>query len=388
MDLPHPSHRSPSLAGLAVAALLLTGCAAATSVAEAPKSAASDGAVWVANEHGDSVTVLDPGTGEVIATLTGIDAPHNAQASTTRDAVWVTGTGGVVAMDATDLFPTEAAPAGEHPAHVVETSDGSVFVVASGDDTVHEFDNTLAPRRTYDVGAGPHGMRVAADGGLAAVADTSAGSVTLLRPGTNDSRTVEVGPSPIQVGISHDSATVYVSVAGTNEVVRVDVESGKVTGRVTVPSAPAQLWVTSTDTVLSADQGSAEDPGNTLSIIDGIAMTVTATVEVGSGPHGITVDPAESRAWVTNVYDDTVSVVDLESGTVVETVEVGDYPNGITYTSTTPKRPEYDPVRLILPHAFSHPEDSGGHSHSGDEAAEPADEAPPDERGDEGHGDH
>ena len=51
--------------------------------------------------------------GEVIATLTGIDAPHNAQASTTRDAVWVTGTGGVVAMDATDLFPTEAAPAGD-----------------------------------------------------------------------------------------------------------------------------------------------------------------------------------------------------------------------------------------------------------------------------------
>lgn len=383
MHLPHPSHR-PSLAGLAVAALLLTGCAAETSVADEPRSAGPDGAVWVANEHGDSISVLDPRTGEVIATLTGIDAPHNAQASTTRDAIWVTGTGGVVAMDATDLFPTEAAPAGEHPAHVVETSDGAVFVVASGDDEVHEFDNTLAPRRTYDVGAGPHGMRVAPDGRLAAVADTSAGSVTLLQPGTNESRTVEVGPSPIQVGISHDSATVYVSVAGTNEVVRVDVESGKVTGRVAVPSAPAQLWVTSTGTVLSADQGSPEDPGNTLSIIDGLAMTVTATVEVGSGPHGITVDPEESRAWVTNMYDDTVSVVDLERETVVETVEVGDYPNGITYTSTTPKRPEFDPVRLILPHAFSHPEDSAAHSHAGDEAAEPAD----DEHEDESHGDH
>jgi YVTN family beta-propeller protein len=367
MRLPRPSYPLPTSAALAVAALALSGCASATSAdtgaVAAPDGEPRAGAVWVANEHDDSLTVLDARTGSVVATLTGIAAPHNVQASATRDVVWVTGTGGVVAIDAADLFPTEAAPAGDHPAHVVETAAGTVFVAASGDGAVHRFANTLEPERTYTVGAGPHGMRITADGMIAAVANSGEGTVSLLRPETDRRpRTVEVGGSPVQVAVTDDGSTVYVSVAATSEVVRMDVATATVTGRVEVPAAPAQVWVTSDGTVLSADQGSREAPGSTLSIIDGDSMRVTSTVEVGSGPHGITVDPEETRAWVTNVYDDTVTVIDLATSTVLDTIEVGAYPNGLTFTTVTPHRPEFDPVRLVLPHAYSHP-DGDGHSH-------------------------
>jgi YVTN family beta-propeller protein len=368
-----PSSYSLS-AALAVAALTLSGCATASSAdSDAPARSERErpvpGAVWVANEHDESLTVLDAGTGDVVATLTGIAAPHNVQASATRDVVWVTGTGGVIALDAAALFPTDAAPAGSHPAHVVETASGSVFVSAAGDDVVHRFETTLVPEGTYAVGGGPHGMRPTADGKLLVVANTGEGTVSLLRPETDRRhRTVEVGGSPVQVAVTDDGATAYVSVSGTREVARVDVASATVTGRVEVPAAPAQVWVTSDGTVLSADQGTPEKPGRTLSIIDGQAMEVTGSVEVGSGPHGITVDPEETRAWVTNVYDDTVSVIDLVTSTVVDTIEVGTYPNGVTYTPVTPDEPELDPVRLILPHAYSHPEDDG-HTHDDDQPA-------------------
>jgi YVTN family beta-propeller protein len=370
MRLTRPSYPLATSAALAVAALGLTGCAPATSAGTAPEPSRTpesdrplSGAVWVANEHDDSLTVLDAGTGGVVATLTGIAAPHNVQASATRDVVWATGTGGVVALDAADLFPTEAAPAGAHPAHVVETASGSVFVAASGDRSVHRFTNDLDLERSYVVGEGPHGMRVSADGRLAAVANTGEGTVSLFHPETDRrARTVEVGGSPVQVAVTDDGRTVYVSVAATREVVRVDVASAEVTGRVQVSAAPAQVWVTSDGTVLSADQGTVEEPGRTVSIVDGETMQVTGTVEVGSGPHGLTVDPEETRAWVTNMYDDTVTVIDLDTVTVLDTVEVGDYPNGITFTALTPNPPESDPVRLILPHAFSHPE-SDEHSH-------------------------
>lgn len=366
MRLLGPTRPALRSAALTVAALVLTGCASATSATpESPDAQVStSGAVWVANEHDDSVTLLDPESGEPIATLTGIDAPHNVQASATRNVVWVTGTGGVVALDATELYPTDAAPAGNHAAHVVETGAGSVFVSAAGDGVVHQFDNTLEPVRSHDVGEGPHGMRVSADGTLAAVANTDEGSVTLLRPATRTrARTVEVGPSPIQVAVSEDGSTVFVAVAGTREVLRVDVASGEVSGRVRVGSAPAQIWVTSDGTVLSADQGSPEEPGNTVSVIDGQTMTVTKTIRTGAGPHGLTVNAEETRAWVTNAYDDSVTVIDLVTRTAVKTVQVGSYPNGITYTEVTPNRPEHDPVRLILPHAFSHPEEAE-HGHA------------------------
>jgi YVTN family beta-propeller protein len=370
MRLPRPSYPVWFSVALTVAALALGGCGSATSTdpqaIAVPDEKPLTGAVWVANEHDDSLTVLDARSGHAVATLTGIAAPHNVQASLTRDVVWVTATGGVVALDAAELFPTDAAPAGSHPAHVVETAGGSVFVTAAGDGAVHRFANTLEPDRTYAVGAGPHGMRVTADGTFAAVANTDEGTVSLLGPETDRTpRTVEVGGSPVQVAVTEDGSTVFVSVAATSEVVRVDVATATVTGRVEVAAAPAQIWAISEGTVLSADQGSRERPGSTVSIIDGEAMRVTSTVEVGLGPHGITVDPEETRAWVTNVYDDTVTVIDLPTSTVLDTIEVGAYPNGITFTTVTPHQPESDPVRLILPHAYSHP-DGDGHSH-GDE---------------------
>ncbi len=46
------------------------------------------GTVWVANEDGDSLTVLDAATGEVVSTITGIESPHNLQASPEGDSVW------------------------------------------------------------------------------------------------------------------------------------------------------------------------------------------------------------------------------------------------------------------------------------------------------------
>jgi YVTN family beta-propeller protein len=386
MRLPRPSYPLAISAALAAAALGLSACAPATSTGTAPEPGSPtegdrplSGAVWVANEHDDSLTVLDARTGRTVATLTGLAAPHNVQASATRDVVWVTGTGGVVALDAAALFPTEASPAGSHPAHVVETEAGSVFVSAAGDGVVHRFASTLDKEQSYSVGAGPHGMRVTADGRLAAVANTDEGTVSLLRPEADRrARTVEVGGSPVQVAVTDDGGTVFVSVAATREVVRVDVASAEVTGRVGVSAAPAQIWVTSEGTVLSADQGTAEEPGSTVSIVDGETMRVTGAVEVGSGPHGLSVDPEETRAWVTNMYDGTVSVLDLATGTVLDTLDVGAYPNGITYTSVDPDEPEFNPVRLILPHAYSHPDD-GGHTHDDDQAA--------DEKGEHGHDD-
>lgn len=375
-----------TLAFAAVGVLSLTGCAGSagapagtapdTSVAA---SSGPEGSVWVANEGASSLSVLDARTGEVVATLTGLAEPHNVQAGTAKDVVWATGAGGVVAIDAHGLFPTAASPAGDHPAHVVESATGDVFVSASGDGVLHRFSGSLRRPRTIDVGGAPHGMRLSADGSLAAAANTGAGTVDLvhLGGGRPHVESVQVGPSPVQVAVSEDGSTVYASVGGSREVVRVDVATARVTGRARVPSSPAQIWLTRSGLVLSADQGTDRDPGNTLSILDADTMTLVARVETGSGPHGVTVAPDESRAWVTNAYGGTVTVVDLVRREVVDTVDVGAYPNGITFSSVVPEETDPERMQMVLPPAYS---ESGEHSHG-----TPPQQAAQDDHGDGGH---
>lgn len=370
--------RSHVAALVGAASLALAGCASPT--VATPSADRLEGSVWVANEGANSVSVLDAQTGDVIATLAGIAAPHNVQAGGVRDVVWATGAGGVVGLDARGLFPTQVSPAGDHPAHVVESASGEVFVTAAGDGDVHRFTNTLRKPRTIEVGGGPHGMRLSGDGTLGAVANTSAGTVDLLHlVGRPHVQSVEVGPAPVQVAVSDDGSTVFASVGGTNEVVRIDAATGTVTGRASVPSSPAQIWLTRSGVVLSANQGTDREPGSTMSFIDASSMKVVGEIETGSGPHGITVSADESRAWVTNAYGGSVTVVDLIKREVVETVEVGAFPNGITFSPVLPDAPDEDPVTLVLPPSYSEVSESAEHSHGVD------DEHTKDDHADEEH---
>jgi YVTN family beta-propeller protein len=380
----HPRARVAALT--AAASVILSACA--------PTAAEShlEGSVWVANEGADSFTVLDADTGEVIATLTGLAAPHNVQAGGSPAVVWATGRGGVVGLDAEGLFPTQASPAGDHPAHVVEGARGEVFVTSAGDGVVHRFTSTLRRPRTIEVGGAPHGMRLSEDGTLGAVANTAAGTVDLLHlaGGEPHVQSVPVGASPVQVAVSEDGSTVFASVGGAEEVVRIDVDSATVTGRTAVPSAPAQVWLTRSGLVLSANQGTDREPGSTLSFIDAATMEVLDELETGSGPHGVVVSPDESRAWVTNAYDGSVTVVDLDRREVLETVDVGAFPNGITFSPVRPDAPDEDPLTLVLPPSYSSADQGGEHSHGFDdehahEGADESDEDDHEESGGHGH---
>lgn len=380
MRLPH----RPLLA--AVIALATAGCGSADDPQEWAEPTGP--VVWVAAEGTDALTLLDGVTGDVITTVAGVAAPHNVQGTPDGDSVWVTTAGGVVEVDAASLTAAAAAPSGSHPAHVVAGPHGTVWATAYGEGAVYEHTSDLGRSTRHAVGGGPHGMRVAPDGRFAAVANLRAGRVDLVdlsraHRGRHDReswlRSVRVGAAPVQTAISADSSTVFVSVSGTREVVRVDAASAEVTGRVTVPSAPAQIWATSTGLVLSADQGTEDDPGSTLSIIDAESMEVVATVPTGSGPHGIVVDEQETRAWVTNSFDDSVTIVDLEDRTPLGTVLVGGAPNGITLTDTVPAEEPGAAVYLTLPAPFApQPHDHGEHGH--DDARDDG------QHGDRGHG--
>ena len=72
-----------SLAGVAVVAAVAGALVAVTQGSSSEASPEHDGmvqgTVWVANEGGGALTAIDAGTNRVVATLTGIEGPHNVQ---------------------------------------------------------------------------------------------------------------------------------------------------------------------------------------------------------------------------------------------------------------------------------------------------------------------
>ena len=99
-------------------AMALTGCSGeadgpARQEGASPELAGSvTGSVWVADENGDSMTVIDASTNGVIATLDGIEEPHNVQVGAGGDTVYaVSGSENLlVAIDAATFAVKATAP--------------------------------------------------------------------------------------------------------------------------------------------------------------------------------------------------------------------------------------------------------------------------------------
>ena len=69
---------------LLTATLILSACSGKAS----PNNKGIEGTVWVADEEGTSITVINATTNKVITTLDGIEGPHNLQVAPDGKTVW------------------------------------------------------------------------------------------------------------------------------------------------------------------------------------------------------------------------------------------------------------------------------------------------------------
>jgi len=313
------------------------------------------GAVWVADEGSDSLSVLEAATGAVTATMTDIKGPHNVQVGRDGSVVYATSSAGtVVAIDPATYRVTAKAPTGPKPAHVIEAPNGKVYVTNAGDGTVSVYKGRgLIPAGKIRVDGMPHGMRAAANGSVIVVANMMDGALDLIDPATDKMLgAVPVGKSPVQVAVSADGHYAYTSLTDPPSVVKVDLSQRKTVGSTDVPNAPVQLYLTPDEkTVLCANQGTRENPGHTLSVIDTAAMTSRGDVTTGSGPHGVVIDTSGNWAWVTNSFDSTVSVVDVVNMSLESSSPVGAGPNGVSYSSQPPATAPANSSKAVAPDA-------------------------------------
>ncbi len=337
------------------------GGALIAAVAWAGVAGAGPAKVYVADEEGDTVTVLDATSFTKVATIPVGLEPHNVQVSPDGRLAWVTNkgerkkeedakhkgmpkreheamgsAGEVWAIDtATDTVVAKV-PVGIHPAHVVLTPDSRFAYVTNGGENTVSVVDTEAQRlvATILVGAYPHGIRISPDGKEAYVANMKGGTVSVIdTEARKEVGKIPVGKGPAQVGFTPDGRLAFASLSQEDKVAVIDPAARKVIKKLTVGTVPIQVYATPDSRLLFvANQGTKKSPGTTVSVINLESFEVVKTVETGPGAHGVVVARDGRYVYVTNIYASSVSVIEVKDLKLGGTIPVGRGPNGISLT--------------------------------------------------------
>ena len=268
---------------LVVLSAFVVGVVAVTTPTPAPASATGVScSVYVANETGNTVSVIDAATNTVTATIA-VGAEPNGVAVSPSGSVYVANAAGnsVSVIDGATGTVVSTILVKGAPNSVAASPSGSVYVTNSSDDTV-------------------------------AVIDSSTNTVTATIAVPSGAGDVAVSPS----------GTVYVTNL-MSKVSVIDPASTTVTDTIDVGTVSSGLAVSASGTVYVTDLGNGR-----VSVIDGSTNRVTATIGVGTSPNSVAVSPS-GTVYVTNGAADTVSVINGSTNTVTATIPVGVTPAGV-----------------------------------------------------------
>jgi len=272
------------------------------------------GLVYVASYLDPTLSVIDPGLGEVIATvdLGGVGGSNGVAVDSTRRRVYVVNsqTDNVSVVDLESLTVMGTVTVGDRPLYAaVDESDGTVYVTNHNAGSISVLrGNPPALADVLTTGTEPVHLAVDGARGRLAVVNGSElfDSLSLYGLASGGSaQVVPVGAGPYGLTLDARSGTWYtanvrgwsISVVDASGVPRAEWAMPGPVHQVAYSAATGRVYA------LCADQGA-------LYMLDAENGQVLLGLSVGAGSgHGIAVDAARLRIYVSNAQDNTVSVI-------------------------------------------------------------------------------
>lgn len=265
------------------------------SVARAP-----DGSIWATDYNDYRVTVIDPASGKILATI----------------------------------------PTGIAPVHMAFTTDGHHAYVSDYLSSDLTLIDVKARRKIATIPLGdnclnPHGLQLSPDGKTLWVPCSLSGRILVLDTATNKpdafmgtSGQVFIGGMPHAVAFSPDGKTAYLTDASQQWLWAIDAVSGKIKGHVAIGTGSAMLLVgRGGRRVYVSGQG-----GHTVNVVEARTMRLIARIPVGAAPHGLAFTPDGSLLYVAANNGHEISVIDVASDKVIANVRAPGKADELTLT--------------------------------------------------------
>jgi YVTN family beta-propeller protein len=329
------------------------------------REAAGQVRVYVSDETGGNVVVVDPESGEVIDRLPVGKRPRGLRLSRDGAQLLVALSGSPIAgpgVDESTLPPPDRSAdgvgiidlasrklvrtldTGPDPEAFDISPDGRTLYVSNEDQAqmsvVDLASGTIKKR--VEVGEEPEGVTVRPDGRVVYVTCEGDNSVVAVDTGTLEviSR-IKAGPRPRAIAFTDDGATAFVSLENGAAVAVIDASKHTLSSIIAIPQTPGAPMVPRPMGVeLSPDRRQllvSLGRAKSVAIIDVPSRTFVRSIEdVGTRPWGIGVSPDGRTVYTANGPSGDVSVVDIAAGTIDRRIPVGGSPWGIV-VATAPR---------------------------------------------------
>ncbi|MEM5584355.1 PQQ-dependent catabolism-associated beta-propeller protein [Roseibium sp. AS2] len=315
-------------------ALLLAGSLLVSGPAVANK-------VFVSNERGNTVTVVDSATWEQIAEFPAGNRPRGIGISPDGKHLYVCASDD----DTIKVFDTDtyeflwSLPSGPDPELFVISPDGSTLYVSNEDDNLVTVVDTAKKTVVAEVPVGvePEGMAVSPD--VRFVVNTSETTNMAHFIATEDyqiKHNVLVDQRPRYARFTNDGKTLYVSseIGGTVSVIDMLGEAGpelvkkigfEVAGVQPEWLQPVGMRITSDNKWLFVALG----PANRVAVIDAASNEVVRYILVGQRVWQLEFTPGEQYLLTTNGNSNDITVIDVAEQEAVKSIQVGQQPWGV-----------------------------------------------------------
>jgi PQQ-dependent catabolism-associated beta-propeller protein len=295
-------------------------------------SAAPTGRIFVTNEKGDSVSVINGSTLEVEATIEIGERPRGIGLSPDGAELYiaVSEENKIKVVDPVSLKILREFEAGSDPETFAVHPNGNIYISNEDDAKATVFDpKTGAQVAEIKVGLEPEGVAISPDGKRVIVTSESTNMLHVITASDNTiEKNILIGSRPRAATFSQSGDIAYATAEISGEVVKVDMNSGKIlkTGSTgDSKSKPKDVILSKDEKVVYVAGGRA----NKIIVMDANTLEIIKGIPVGKRTWGLTISKDGKRVFTTDGVSSTVSVIDTDKNEVIKTIEVGKFPWGV-----------------------------------------------------------
>jgi YVTN family beta-propeller protein len=314
------------------------------------------GRAYVSNEDGETVSVLDTGKDEVIATIAVGKRPRGLKLNRDGSLLYVAVSGlpkcppsvpdeecaklkrdvqadGIATIDTATLKLTRVLKSGSDPEQFDLSRDGKRLYISNEDSAQASVLDTTSGAiiKTIPMGHEPEGVRVSPNGKWVIVTSETDSAVSIVDATSLEVlKTASVGVRPRDLAFTPDSKTIYVSGEGDASLSRLPVPAGEPVTRVLQLRKEARPMAVVFDAMRKRIYMSTGH-GGTIAVAEqqGDGVKLLKEIAVGARPWGIALSRDGRRLYTANGPSNDVTVVDTSSLSVLKKVPVGKGPWGV-----------------------------------------------------------